>query len=205
MALEFQKAVLDLIEQVTGGVIDHEVPDWLKRPGKIECGNRWPLICQMYQELTGLELPELMPTKEWRQVDGILKCGTLAPRIIEVDEVQHFNCYRSTMLRLYPRAVPLAFDRNAWIKQSQAKVRLETGKFDMPMPPLFDCEHGRHMQRSFRDALCDILPQDYGFSPTLRIAYFEMAGWDKKNKMWSNVNDARKKMKALLADHNIPN
>lgn len=79
MPREFQRAVLDLIVQVTKGTIERNTPDWLMRPGRIECGKRWRLVCQMYQELTGLELPEVMPKKERRDVDGILKCRTFSP------------------------------------------------------------------------------------------------------------------------------
>lgn len=35
-------------------------PDWLVRPGRTECGDRWPLVCSIYSELTGLELPDHM-------------------------------------------------------------------------------------------------------------------------------------------------
>jgi hypothetical protein len=63
MPLKIQKAVLDLVGQVSGGTIESKgkMPSWLLRPGKIECDERWPLICAIYRELTGLELPEIMP------------------------------------------------------------------------------------------------------------------------------------------------
>jgi hypothetical protein len=41
------------------------------------------------------------------------------PRIVEVDESQHFNCYRGKTLRLYPAELQLAFDRQTWIERSR--------------------------------------------------------------------------------------
>jgi hypothetical protein len=177
MPLKIQRAVLDLIVQVRGGVIESKTPDWLVRPGRIECGSRWLLVREIYRELTGQELPEIMPARNSRKVDGILKCEGFEPRIIEVDETQHFNCYRATTLHLYPPAIPLGFDQGEWIKRSEAKRRLETGGFAEPKPPLFPGEGGRHRQRAFRDTLADIVPLEYGYLPTLRIADFEVKSW----------------------------
>jgi hypothetical protein len=192
MPLKIQRAVLDLVSQVFGGTIASEdkVP-WLIRPGKIECGERWPLLCSIYRELTGSELPEVMPKNNWRRVDGILQCPTSPPRIVEVDESQHFNCYRGMTLRLYPAELQLAFDRKTWIDHSQAEPRQKAGKWAVPKPPLFPGAGGRHLQRAFRDALADILPLDYGFLPTLRIADFEV-------EPWIGTACARSRMKDLL-------
>jgi hypothetical protein len=185
LPLKIQRAVLDLIIKVTCGT-----PAWLLRPGRIECGKHWPLICNIYRELTGLELPEVMPTNNRRTVDGILKCGK-SQRIVEVDESQHFNCYRGNTLRLYPEDVPLAFDRETWIVHSQAEPRQNAGGWAKPKPPLFPHAGGRHRERAFRDALADILPPGHGFHPTLRIADFEV-------KPWIETASAPRQMKALL-------
>lgn len=113
MPLKVQRAVLALVSQVFRESVETrgQMPGWLIRPGKGECGAHWPLICGIYRELTGSELPEEMPKNNWRRVDGILQCVGSAPRIVEVDESQHFNCYRATTLRLYPPELSLAFDR----------------------------------------------------------------------------------------------
>ena len=191
MPLKIQRAVLDLIIQATGGRIESKTPDWLMRPGSIECGKQWPLVCEIYRELTGLELREVMPMKEWRKVDGILKCGSSDERIVEVDESQHFNHYRGMTLRRYPKELRLAFDRETWIDHSRAEPRQKSGKWAAPKPPLFPNAGGRHLQRAFRDALADILPPEYGFQPTLRIADFEV-------KPWIGTESARKWMDDLL-------
>ena len=194
MPLKIQTSVLDLVSQVGGGVpieSKSETPSWLMRPGKIECGERWPLICTIYRELTGLNLPELMPKNNRRQVDGILQGADSPPRIVEVDESQHFNCYRGKTLRLYPAELHLAFDRQTWIDRSQDAPKQKSGGWAKPKPPLFPDAGGRHLQRAFRDALADILPPDHGFLPTLRIADFEV-------KLWIGTADARSRMVDLL-------
>jgi hypothetical protein len=206
MPREYEKAVLKLVKELTSGAIIEQSTsgcEWLTRLGPVECGKSWSLICDIYSALTNQVLPEPMPPLRKRQVDAVLQLANSVPRIIEVDEAQHFNPYRAATFRFYPPAMPLAFDRNAWIDRSQKKERLETGNFDKPAPPLFDLEHGRHRQRAFYDALCDILPPDHDFLPTRRIAYFEVTCWDKENKTWFDENDARKKVKGVLVDRKI--
>jgi hypothetical protein len=188
--MRHQEAVLQLVRSILGGV-EESTPEWLMRPGRKECGERWPLVQRIYRELTRQELPEVMPTRERRHVDCVLRTADSAPRIIEVDEVQHFNCYRAATLRLYPPEIRLAFDRKEWTKRSEAKRRLEGGGFARERPPLFRGPNGRHKQRAFRDALCDILPLDHGFLPTLRIANFEVADW-------LETKNAGERMKDLL-------
>ncbi|MGA2216588.1 MAG: hypothetical protein ABSG51_00780 [Terracidiphilus sp.] len=191
MPLAIQRAVLDLITQVTSGAIETTTPEWLNRPGMSECGGRWELICHIYRELTDLALPDKMPPREWRKVDGILKCANRSVRIVEIDESQHFNCYRGKTLLLYPREIRLAFDRRTWIEHSTFEPRQQSGSWASPRPPLFSKAGGRHLQRAFRDALTDILPPDRGFLPTLRIADFEV-------NPWIGAGCALERMKELL-------
>lgn len=75
---------------------------------------------------------------------------------------------------MLPTDVPLAFDSTVWITRSDHRARLEGGGFAKPRPTLFPGENGRHRQRAFRDALADILPPEYRFAPTLRLADFEV-------------------------------
>jgi hypothetical protein len=96
------------------------------------------------------------------------------PRILEVDEKQHFNAYRAATLRHHKDDVPLAFEADLWVARSIFKTRLEGGGFGRPVPPLFPGEGGRHHQCTFRDALTDIPAPYHGSAPTLRIADFEV-------------------------------
>jgi hypothetical protein len=192
MPKEIEYAIVGLVTDVLGASTS-ATPEWLVRPGRVECGDRWPLVCTIYSELTGLELPDEMRKVERRTVDAVLVLPGSPPRILEVDEKQHFNAYRSATLRHYKDDVPLAFDADVWIARSDAKLKLEGGGFGRPMPPLFPSDGGRHRQRAFRDALTDILAPRYGFAPTLRIADFEV-------KDWINQPDRADRMRQLLSE-----
>ena len=84
---------------------------------------------------------------------------------------------RAVTLRSYDSDTTVAFDVQACIRRCEAGRRLRGGGFGRPKPPLFPDEGGRHQQRAFRDLLADVLPPTYGWSPTLRIAGDEVAGW----------------------------
>jgi very-short-patch-repair endonuclease len=138
-----------------------------------------------------------MPPRESRRVDCVLRIGS-SRRIVEVDEKQHFNRYRAASLRLYPRSIRVAFNRELWIKESEKKTKLGGGGWGSPSPPLFPADGGRHQQRAFRDARCDILPPDHGFLATLRIADFEV-------KNWFAADDASERMAQLLTARTLLN
>jgi hypothetical protein len=190
MARDLEHAVVSLVCDILDASA-LATPAWLIRPGRAECGSRWPLVQTIYHDLTGLELPEAMRPVERRTVDAVLQRHGEAPRILEVDERQHFNEYRASTLRRYPPELPLAFDRDVWLRRGEEKTRLEGGGFAAPKPPLFPGQGGRHRQRAYRDALCDILPAEHGYLPTLRIAHFELEGW-------IGAESARLKMTELM-------
>ena len=190
MALELQNAVVDLVLELTGASVG-ETPGWLLRPGRPECRDRWPLICNIYAAITdGASLPESMPPRERRSLDCVLVLDGMS-RVLEVDEIQHFNKFRAIALRSYPDDVPVAFPVHTWVEASDSKMKLEGGGFGKPRPPLFPAEGGRHQQRAFRDALADIVPLEYGWLPTLRIADFEV-------KSWIQTDEAPARMRELL-------
>ena len=170
--LEVQRRVRELVTAEYGGEVGSS-PEWLNRPGKSECGRRRAAVNRIYTALTMSELPDAMPARERQSVDLVLIGQQMPPRIIEVDEIQHFNAPGDDNQAL-PRSATIAFDRSAWIAASLAKNRLEGGGFGRPCPPVFPGEGGRHKQRAFRDALADLLPAVRGWMPTLRIAHFEV-------------------------------
>ena len=183
---------MELVRKVHGGQ-EQRTPDWLQRPGAAEAGRRWGLIRAVYAELTGMELPEVMPPRERRTVDCVLQRRGEPPRMVEFDETQHFNRYRAITLRRYPRTMRVAFDRGAWLRACDAKSAMEGGGFARPKPPLFPQEDGRHRQRAYRDALADLLPAVHGWLPTLRIADLEV-------KPWIYDRGARARIADLLAN-----
>jgi GTP diphosphokinase / guanosine-3',5'-bis(diphosphate) 3'-diphosphatase len=190
-----QREVVELVTDVLGGSLDRspgkESLPWLMRPGKIECRKQWVLISTIYRALESRTLPGIMPKSERRRVDGIVVLPDGTQRIIEVDEYQHFNAFRGVTLGLYPKRNPAAFPLQAWLKKCRAVRRLPGAGFAKPCPPLFPGDGGRHRQRAFRDALCDLLPPLYGFHPTLRIAHFEVEDWIESQ-------DAKARMRDLL-------
>ena len=172
---DLERAVTRLVAEILGATFE-ETPGWLQRPAREECGQHWALVCSIYEQLTGLELPEAMPAGETRRLDAVLRIGGRS-RVLEIDEKQHFNHYRELTLREYPSDVRVAFPVATWREACSSKKRLEGGGFGKPKPPLFPGESGRHRQRAFRDALTDLLPLEHDFEPTLRIAYFEVEPW----------------------------
>jgi hypothetical protein len=190
MALELQNAVVELVTAILEVEVG-ETPQWLMRPGKLECRGRWELVRDVYATITGgADLPETMPPRERRSIDCVLVVDGQR-RMLEVDEKQHFNRFRAQTLQCYPDDLPVAFPVADWIAASERKVKLEGGGFAKPRPPLFPEQNGRHQQRAFRDALADILPGEYDWLPTLRIADFEV-------KDWVFGSDAREQMMQLL-------
>jgi hypothetical protein len=162
-------------------------PEWIQRPGRLECGNSWELLQEIYSQLTDGEiLPDTMPRSEYRTLDGILIDYDGRFRIVEVDESQHFTSFRAQTLKMYPPEVRLAFPQETWLAESSKSRNLPGGGFARKCPPLFPMQGGRHRQRAFRDAITDLLPDCHGFAPTLRIAYFELDPW-----IWSGTAEIR--------------
>lgn len=177
MALEFQRRV---VAAVRAALPHHEVdgrprtPAWLNRPGSAECRGVWPLVERIYAELTGRVLPDEMPARERRSLDAVIVDAAGVHRVLEVDELQHFNAFRAVTLELYAPGAATGFSQAEWSARCLAKTRLERGGFAKPRPPLFPGEDGRHRQRAFRDALADLVPVQHGWGATVRMGWFEL-------------------------------
>ena len=175
MACEFEHRVVEVIQRLLGASLG-TTPDWLIRPGRDECLCEWDRISAIYTALTDLELPAVMRSVERRTVDAVLITDRCT-RILEVDEEQHFNQFRAATFECYPDPASIAFDWREWHRLSRHKTRLEGGGFAKEKPPLFPGINGRHKQRAFRDALCDLVPPLHGYAPTLRINSYEARAW----------------------------
>lgn len=173
-----EKRTIELLEAAFRRKVKYETPQWLIRPGKEEAEHLWRKIRLIYRRLTdGMELPEVMPLRERRVVDGVFGGRGIRHRIVEFDESQHFNPFRAQSLRLYTEGAELGFPKAIWLKHARQGRVIGGGGWAKPKPPLFPMPGGRHRQRAFRDALADLLPPLYGYAPTLRIADFEVEGW----------------------------
>ena len=98
--------------------------DWLKRPGQEECGNRWPLIRKFNYELTGCELPDNMPSEEWRQVDVVFQRKIVRCYIYKLNEKQHFNAHRAVTIKLYPTNFAITFSIDWWLSSANGNPNL---------------------------------------------------------------------------------
>src|SRR5207302_638447 len=88
LARELERAVVSLVRVILRAQFV-EMPPWLVRPGKVECADRWPLVQEVYANLTGGKvLPEVMRPVERREIDAILQRPGEPPRILEFDEKQ---------------------------------------------------------------------------------------------------------------------
>jgi hypothetical protein len=195
MRLDVQVRVTELVEAaLRRRVYSGPTPDWLYRPGRAEIGVAWRRIRLIYRRLTdGLELPDRMPVRESRNVDGIIGGRGLPWRVLEVDERQHFNEFRAITLELYPTDVKVGFPLKDWLRESGRRKARAGGGWGARKPPLFPMSGGRHRQRAFRDALADLLPPIHDYAPTLRIAAFEV-------EPWMDARGAVTKMRALLEE-----
>src|SRR4029077_16710879 len=87
VARELQYQVLEVLGKALGRrVYPGPTPECLLRPGRTEFGQRWRTVRLIYRELAeGLELPDEMPLREWREVDGVIGRRGVASRLVEVD------------------------------------------------------------------------------------------------------------------------
>ena len=189
MAREIEHTARELLKKICGP--ECKTPDWLMRPGRFACRTRWPLVQDIYFELTGNRLPKTMPPRERRKVDGVFLGPGDRRFIFKLDEKQRFNRSRAATLRLYPDDLRLGFSVARWMECCCSKGKLEGGGFAKPKLPLFPVKEGRHRQRAFRDALADVLPSEHGFLPTLRLGDIEVRDWIFKT-------DAQDRMACLI-------
>ena len=98
---------------------------------------------------------------------------------IEFDEKQHFNQYRKITLGYYERICtkfPLKFykklNKDTSIKPGTSGfTRLKSNDPLFPELLIGKRQDNRIRQRAFRDFLKDLLPNENGFNPTLRIPF----------------------------------
>ncbi|GGF15199.1 hypothetical protein [Subtercola lobariae] len=174
---KFQERVTEQFIELFSEQVQIEVevaPEWMRRPGKYELGDGWPLASAVYGELTGLVLPDVAPPREHRRLDMVLTYSDGTKRVFEFDEIQHFTGARAQTLSFYGE-FEVAFDSQGWLARSVALTGREPGGgFGVMKPPLFPEDGGRHQQRAFRDFLADYMPSlRESWLPTARLHYVE--------------------------------
>jgi hypothetical protein len=75
MPRELQRATVAAVQAVLpdATLTFEDAPPWLLRPGKAECKARWSLVRSIYEQLTGLDLPDEMPSRESRRADAMIQ------------------------------------------------------------------------------------------------------------------------------------
>ncbi len=176
--MRLEVGIIALVAEVLGVPAERRAQfDWLRNKPKPEhFGGHYRNILHLFEELGG--------DKDglFGKADGYLTPDAYFPEpyhfIFEFDELQHFTAYRKRTLTLYPKDMPLAFDRGQYARfcaeHHESALRKGTDRFrrktaDFPFP------NGRAAQRAFFDTFRDWLPPLHGLRPTLRIAEFEVA------------------------------
>ena len=85
-------AVAELRRALPDANVHRDSPDWLMRPGRVECGPHWDLVQSVYRALTQRDLCETMPSGERRQIDAVIEREREPPRIFEFDESHTSTC-----------------------------------------------------------------------------------------------------------------
>ncbi|MDE0041429.1 MAG: hypothetical protein OXT74_05300 [Candidatus Poribacteria bacterium] len=177
--MRLEVGIIALVAEVLGVPADRGAQfDWLRnKPTAEHFGDFYPNILHLFEGLGG--------DKDglFGKADGYLTPDAYFPEpynfIFEFDELQHFTAPRQKSLTLYPAEVPLAFDREQYLRfcaeHHESALRKGTDRFRRKTAD-FPFVNGRAAQRAFFDTFRDWLPPLHGLRPTLRIAEFEVAG-----------------------------
>jgi hypothetical protein len=185
-----------LITSIVGMVLNEQPMtgkqfDWLiNKHMKEYFGEHFVLIDKIFKSLNG----DINGNQNKRTV--LLDCdaffGGEYNFIFEFDEIQHFTSARLKTLELYPAGLIVNFNIDKW-KQLCKNNKDKADKYRKSRTTAdFDFDGGRSAQRAYLDCFRDLLPQQHGLSPTLRINEFEVATIHVNNK------DACKKIEQLL-------
>lgn len=176
--MRLEVGIIALVAEVLGVPAERRAQfDWLiNKPTPEHFGVHYPKILNLFEQLGGDEDGLL------GKADGYLIPDAYFPEpyhlIFEFDELQHFTAPRQMTLTLYPADVPLAFDREQYLRlcaeHHEPALRKGTDRFRRKTTD-FPFVNGRAAQRAFFDTFRDWLPTLHGLRPTLRIAEFEVA------------------------------
>ena len=176
--MRLEVGIIALVAEVLGVPAErHAQFDWLKnKPTPEHFGVHYPKILNLFERLGGDE------DGLFGKADGFLTPDAYFPEpyyfIFEFDELQHFTAPRQMTLTLYPADVPLAFDREQYLRlcaeHHEPALRKGTDRFRRKTTD-FPFVNGRAAQRAFFDTFRDWLPPLHGLRPTLRISEFEVA------------------------------
>lgn len=175
--MRLEVGIIALVTEVLGVPAErHAQFDWLKnKPTPEHFGVHYPKILSLFERLGGDE------DGLFGKADGFLTPDAYFREpyhfIFEFDELQHFTAPRQKTLMLYPAEVPLAYEREQYLRfcaeNHESALRKGTDRFRRKTAD-FPFVNGRAAQRAFFDTFRDWLPPLHGLRPTLRIAEFEV-------------------------------
>lgn len=160
-------------------------PDWLLSYPRPELIERYPILNEVYSELTDgqfrlSERLSMLGEKKQNQKQSLdIWIGAPFNVAVEFDEKQHFNQFRLLTLRHYG-GIPAGYPVDYYLKLN-TDTTIKPGisgftklkSYDPLFPEMLSGEgqDNRVRQRAFRDMLKDLLPVFHGYRPTIRIPY----------------------------------
>jgi hypothetical protein len=170
----------------TGNYHISEFLNWLPvTPAKMNFARHWKELCEVYLYLNGskLELDKILQKSSHELRSGTQEADVFFyepfQMIVEFDEDQHFNQFRGMTLKSdFYKGYP-GFKMGEYIRLSRTIIQpgsKKSGFNYLKSPdPLFPENPGnqrqdnRHRQRAFRDFLKDVIANEKGIKPTVRI------------------------------------
>jgi hypothetical protein len=160
-------------------------PEWLPSYPTIQLIDKYSELSDIYSKLVDNELilkEQIckLSNQNLNQMQSFdIWIGEPFNFAIEFDEKQHFNQYRKITLDYYERICtkfPLKFykklNKDTIIKPGTSGfTRLKSNDPLFPELLIGKRQDNRIRQRAFRDFLKDLLPNENGFNPTLRIPF----------------------------------
>jgi hypothetical protein len=165
-------------------LLEHK-PNWLLSNPTTDLIEKHPELSDLYSLLTTPEsllkekILELSDKNKTQKQSFDIWIGEPFNFAIEFDEKQHFNQFRKMTLDFYNQ-IKIKFPLNLY-KQLNDNIKINPGNsgftklksIDILFPEILvgEKQDNRVRQRAFRDFMKDLLPVEYGYSPTLRIPY----------------------------------
>ena len=142
-------------------------------------GKHYDAIDKIFKTLKGNIVANQEKRSMSLQCDAFFKNNNF---IFEFDEHQHFSSARLKSFEFYPQELKLNYSINDWKKYcSIYKDKADKYRFSKTTVD-FNFSGGRTSQRAYLDCFRDLLPEQYGLRPTLRINEFEVVGISNNDK-----------------------
>jgi hypothetical protein len=189
-----QKLITEILQTVLKQKAETDIKfEWFvnKHLQKDFC-NQFQVIEEIFNKLNGNKIKNENKQISKLQTDAYF--GGDYNFLFEFDEFQHFSSYRKLTFDLYPKDLRMNFDLQQWKKMCELhSVKADKYRYTKQTKD-FDFNGGRTAQRAYLDCFRDLLPQNHGLQPTIRINEFEVIGIERNNL------ESCKKIEKLIAE-----